>query len=214
MKINKAGNIFGGLFDNSKQSFQNHVPELKKNMPKKQKEKDMSWMDLNKKQQKSNNNSTILSAGKGGQDFSKSGSKFLGSQTNNSIWNNEKLNTLEKGNDQKIKEQKKSIQKTRLGLKKDRLDSMISDISKAPISVKKSIFGQSTKDASSLNKYIAKNENSIFDKNPFQRLQEKTAGQKLKQSQKKEKDQSWKKITSSKQRNGTDFFSNLININK
>ena len=214
MKINKAGDTFGGLFSSSSEKFADHIPEMKKDIKKQTKTKDTSWMNPQNqrpiKSAQTSQSSSVLSAGRGGEDFSKSGNRFQGFDTNNSIWDSNKLKFTEKSNDEITRDEKLEIERVRKGMKQDRLDQMISDLEKAPIHAKKSVFGESNKDASTVNKYVPKESNSIFDKGNFERVDEKTAGEKLKDIPMKEKDKSWMEPKSSKRDAGTDFFENLM----
>jgi len=164
-------------------------------------------------------NKSILSAG-GGSVLDIGGpSKYIGSQTNNSIFDTSVIerNTGKKDNGEIIKETNKNIEKVRNGYNQERMDEMVDNL-KNTDTRKQSSVSSLSEYGSTKNYQKPTTSISIFDnldEKAFGRLADKTDGEKItdRAKQKKEKDDSWKnnfgtkKITS-------DLLSGLFNSDK
>lgn len=218
MKIQKSSN-FDSLFTSNvpEGSFEDHVPELKKNIKKESKTKDTSWRQLeNQKAMKRSaegdlGKNRILNSGVGGEKNEKNSLNFIGSQNKNSIWNSEKLQALSgtPSDDEKTAQEKDRVKKVKAGWEKERLD----EISKGIIenALDGGVKSANVQDGSTGKRDLPQNNISIFDENDFQRIPDKTSGEKLKDKPKVAKDESWKKTGKSTKLDSTSFFENLLN---
>lgn len=138
--------------------------------------------------------SGILSAG-GGSIKNEGGSgKYIGSETNNSIWNSDLIENM-KGQDtnqDRIIAERESIEKTRKGMRQEELDRLSEALTETDTRKDSSIYSVSGDEGHSYRS--SKNNLSIFDTNRFDDMPEKTEGEKVaeKARQPKEKDDSWR----------------------
>ena len=217
MKIQKSNN-FDGLFSSNipDGAFEDHVPELKKNIQKEAKSKDQSWRELdNQKAMRRSaegdlNENRVLNSGVGGEKNDSNSLNFIGGKNQNSIWESDKLQSLANtpSDDEKTAQEKDRIQKVKAGWEEDRLTQMAEGVIEN--SLNDGVKNISAKDASTGKRDLPTNSISIFDESDFQRVPEKTAGEKLKDKPKQAKDESWKRTGSSTKLDSTNFFDNLL----
>ena len=158
-------------------------------------------------------NKSILSAGGGGIKNDGGSGRYMGSQSNNSIWNSEILQEklATKDNGEKLKEQNEEIAKLRNGMRQSALDEMAQSISETETRKAASISSTGGTEIAPTSTYHKPQNNiSIFDdqsKEAFERLAEKTVGEKSAERARtpKEKDESWRK-----QNAGTKKMSSLM----
>lgn len=200
-------------------SYQDHVPELKKDI-KKESKRDDSWRDVEsqKAMRKSYDgdlsSNRVLNSGVGGEKSESQSMNFLGSHNTNSIWNSKKLQDLTKVADsqERIAQEKSDIAKVRAGWKQENLDELAENIKNHALN-DKAISRLATQDGSEGKKSLPQNNISIFDSEAFERIPEKTAGEKLKDKQETPKDDSWKKASKAQRvTDSVDFFDNLLGI--
>jgi hypothetical protein len=135
---------------------------------------------------------SILSAGRGSISDFGGPSKYIGSQTSNSIWNPEVIDSLvvEKDNGEKIKEENLQLKSDRNAIKEERLDNMTQALQETDM---RKADGISSSGEFSGSKYsMPQNNISIFDSAEFERVPEKTAGEQLEKIV--AKDDTWKDI--------------------
>jgi len=145
-------------------------------------------------------NNRVVSAGIGSITDNNGPKKQIGSETNNSIWEPDKLGKMsgQKSNDEKTKDAKKEIDKIRKGMKQSRLDEMVDNLQQTDIRNDSTIRSSSPHMERSSMKPAMKNHISLFDqtegKNDFDRIPEKTAGENLQENKdrKTHKDTSWR----------------------
>lgn len=223
MRIQKQNGIYSGLFTSNtpSESLENHVPELKKNIKKESKTKDTSWRSF--ENQKAMRKSAegdlgvnrVLNSGIGGEKSESQSMNFIGNQNQSSIWDSEKLQKLSQiaTSDEISKQEKSDIQKTRAGWKESSLTELADNITKH--SLKIGIEKMPVQDGSAGKRNLPTNNISIFDNNNFERIAEKTDGEKLKDKPLKAKDESWKKTGKSTKLDSMSFFDNLLSrLNK
>jgi len=218
MKIQKSNN-FDSLFSSNVPdgAFEDHVPELKKNVQKEAKTKDQSWRSL--ENQKAMTRSAegdlganrVLNSGVGGEKNESNSLNNMGMSNQNSIWDSGKLQSLSNtpSDDEKTAQEKDRIKKVRAGWEEDRLTQMAESVIENALD--SGVKNVSTKDASVGKRDLPTNGISIFDDSDFQRVPEKTAGEKLKDKPVQAKDESWKTTGASTKLDSTNFFDNLIN---
>lgn len=207
-KLHKAnGQESDGFFSMPNKSFRDHVPQMKKDMPKKA-EKDRSWA-TQKPASRMDNNSAIdsrgskfLSAGMGQVSDDRGPRKHIGSHNQNSMWDSGVIDRLAKqqGNDEKTSAERESIEKTRNGFKQERMDALVEGIREADTRKDSGVTSMGGVDGSGSRKsYRMPSQNiSIFDDNSnFSRIPEKSKGDKIRESARKpkERDDSWKKVS-------------------
>ena len=136
---------------------------------------------------------SILSAGKGSVTDFGGPSKYIGSQTSNSIWDSGVIESLagEQDNGEKIKEENLQLKSNRNAIKEERLDNMAQALQDTDMRKADSVASSGEFSGSKYS--MPQNNISIFDSAEFERIPEKTAGEQL---GKKEvvKDESWKDI--------------------
>jgi hypothetical protein len=137
-----------------------------------------------------------LSAGGGSIKETGGPNKFIGSESHNSIWNTEKLAELKQSKDNKEKttEEKQSITNVRASMRKERIDAMVEGIKSGEQRKDATVASIDSSDGQS---YHAPTRGiSIFDSAEFERVPEKTDGEKSADSARKpkEKDESWKEL--------------------
>ncbi len=156
----------------------------------------------------------VLNSGVGGEKSESQSMGFLGAENSNSIWNSQKLQDMAKVADsqEKIAQEKADIQKTRAGWKEESLNELADNVAKHALN--DGVSSMSVKDGSEGKRQLPQNNISIFDSEAFERIAEKTDGEKLRDKPEKAQDDSWKKANNSKAQSTTDsvdFFDNLIN---
>jgi len=182
--------------DNSKmKKMQNIAEETEKQRIDRISEEQKS-KKLNPKDDGFKSNKSIMSA-MAGNILEKGGpSKYIKSETSNTIWDNDKIEKLSKIVDNKRVNEKEAIQQSVQNSRKKEAENVSKELgdigllrasSITPAGVSKVIQEGSFK----------KNNNimSIFDKGYFERLPEKTAGESLSEEKRKkeaEADESWK----------------------
>ncbi len=140
----------------------------------------------------------ILSAGKGAITENGGPSKYIGSQTNNSIWDSDVLFRLAgiPTNKEQTLEIRSEIRKLRNGFDQERFNKMAEDAQNVDLRKDATVqnAGEFTERASNYKR--PQNNMSIFDTTfDFERVPEKTAGEKASERARevKAKDNSWKK---------------------
>ena len=122
--------------------------------------------------------------------------KYIKSETSNSIWDSEVIDRQKEAQDSKerIQAEKQQIQKLRDDIKQERLDKMVEAIQGTD--TRKASTVTRMADAGSDTYKAPQNGISIFDKGDFERIAEKTEGEKIRDRARapKEKDESWKEI--------------------
>lgn len=219
MKLHKSDS-FDGLFSSNvpNGSYKDHVPELKKDL-KKEAKKDDSWRDMdNQKAMRKSYEGTldanrVLNAGNGGEKSESQSMNFLGSHNANSIWNSKKLQDLAKTADsqERIAEEKADVARVRAGWKEENLTELADNLKKHALN--DGVTPMSVKDGSEGKRQLPQNNISIFDDEAFQRVAEKTEGEKLRDKPEKVQDETWKNASNSKAQYTTDsvdFFDNLL----
>lgn len=134
--------------------------------------------------------------------------KFMGSQTNNTLWNPdlvEKLGEIPDSKERMI-EEKAENERYRKGMKKEQLDKMVDVLQNTDQRKTSTVVGMSTFQGSNYN--TPQNNMSIFDKEDFERVPEKTHGEKIAEESRKpkEKDDSWQHPTRKTLKNSIDKF--------
>lgn len=219
MKIQKSDSL-EGLFSSNipSGSYKDHVPELKKDI-KKESKKDDSWRNVeNQRAMRKSVDGTldanrVLNAGNGGEKSESQSMNFLGSHRANSIWNSKKLQDIAKVADsqEKIAQEKADIAKVRAGWKQENLDELAENVKKHALN--DGVAPMSVQDGSEGKRTLPQNNISIFDSDAFERIPEKTAGEKLKDKPEKGQDDTWKSAANSKAQSttdSTDLFNNLL----
>ena len=122
--------------------------------------------------------------------------KHLGSQTGNSIWEPDRVEKLNgtKDNREKTIEDKAEIESLRKSMKAGRLDEMVEAIKATDTRTDSSILSKPSFAGSNFKK--PQSGISIFDNGDFERIPEKTEGEKMAEEVRKapEPDDSWKGI--------------------
>lgn len=169
----------------------------KKAEPKKveKKESDVARADNSRGMNRGGERS-ILSAG--GSSIKDTGGpkKYVGSETQNSIWGSSVVENLIATADggERIKQEKKDLANIRENFQRERLDSMVDSLNSTDTRKASSV--------SSIGEFAGgtfkspSNSMSIFDSADFERVPEKTNGEKMAESARtaKAKDESWKTI--------------------
>lgn len=137
---------------------------------------------------------SILSAGGGTIKNDGGPRKYIGSETQNSIWDSsivEKLSSV-KTNKEKTLEEKEHIQKVRKGMRQEALDELSEALKN--IDTRKDASIKEIEGSFSTNYKMPKNNLSIFDTKIFDDMPEKTAGEEMSEKVRKpkDKDDSWK----------------------
>ena len=219
MSIRNSKDIYSSFFTSNVPDtpYEDHVPELKKNIKKEAKARDESWKDLgnNKAMRRSAEgdlgSNRVLNSGVGGEKTESNSLNFIGGKNQNSIFDSGKLQSLAStpSDDEKTAQEKDRIQKVKAGWEEDRLTQMAEGVIEN--SLNGGVKNVSTTDASAGKRDLPQNGISIFDEGDFQRIPEKTAGEKLKDKPKIAKDESWKQTGKSTKLDSANFFDNLLN---
>lgn len=219
MKISKSNTIYDSLFTSNTPNtpFEDHVPELKKNIKKESKSKDESWRDIdNQKAMRRSaegdlGTNRVLNSGVGGEKTEKNSLNFIGGKNQNSIFDSDKLKSLAQtpSDDEKTAQEKSDIAKVKAGWKEENLTRMAEGIIEN--SLNGGVKNAHTTDGSAGKRDLPQNNISMFDNGSFDRIAEKTDGEKLKDKPKKAKDESWKRTGKSTKLDSTNFFDNLLN---
>jgi hypothetical protein len=122
--------------------------------------------------------------------------KYIKSETTNSIWNNDKTKNAAKEIDNKTKtiQEKETIFSNKREAEQKRMAEMVEALKTTDQSKSSSVSMNGVFQNSKYNEF--NNSMGIFDNKDFQRLQDKTAGEKLSEEiekKKNQKDESWKK---------------------
>ena len=159
---------------------------------------------------------SILSAGRGTISDFGGPSKHMGSQTKNSIWDSNIIESLagQKDNGEKIKEENLQLKSNRNAIKEERLDNMTQALQETDMRKADGVSSSGEFRGSKYN--MPQNHMSIFDNEDFERVPEKTAGEQLKRTI--EKDDTWKDIKKATTKTSDQFnrmFDNIVkNENK
>ncbi len=197
--------------DSGKISFLNEITETKEEKVAEQKE---TKQEL-KTPQKSDNSSAIeskgnpiLSAGQGNISDFGGPSKYVKSETSNSIWDSNKLESLAKREDsgEKIKQENKQATLKRENIEKERMNEMVESLQNTDIRKADNVSSIGGFKGSKYN--MPQNNISIFDDEEFERVPEKTNGEKLAEIERNKKDDSWKDIR--KPTTTKDFFNKMF----
>jgi len=197
--------------DSGKINFLNKIIEIK--------EEKIAEQKVNKQElktpQKSDNSSAIeskgspiLSAGQGTISNIGGSSKYVKSETSNSIWDSNKLESLAKKEDsgERIKKENKQATLKRENIEKERLDEMVDSLQETDMRRANNVSGIGGFKGSKFN--MPENNISIFDDKEFERVPEKTNGEKLAEIERNKKDDSWKDIR--KPTTTKDFFNKMF----
>jgi len=219
MKVQKNDNIYASFFTSNVPDvpYSEHVPELKKDIKKEAKAKDESWRELENQKAMTRSaegdlgGNRVLNSGVGGEKNESNSLNNMGMSNQNSIWDSGKLQSLANtpSDDEKTAQEKERIQKVRAGWEEDRLTQMAEGVIENALNG--GVKNVSTKDASAGKRDLPTNGISIFDEGDFERVPEKTAGEKLKDKPVQAKDESWKTTGASTKLDSTNFFDNLMN---
>jgi hypothetical protein len=144
-------------------------------------------------------------------------SKYLKSESSNTVWDNDKSNKLSQQIDSKerVSQQKQEIADNRRHAEQARMDDIIDALRTTDQTKGASVSPAGSGYYSGTNYKTNNNNMSIFDSKDFERLPEKTSGEKVAEEnaqRKKEVDNSWRtggKSTTTKEV-VSDFFSNLF----
>lgn len=120
-------------------------------------------------------------------------SKYIKSETSNTLWNSDKTAKLTKDNKEQTIEEKKSVATNKREAEQKRMDDLVEELKTTELSKTSNITTAGYLKGS--NYKLPNNNMSIFDTQDFQRLAEKTEGEKLTenvQEKKNQKDESWK----------------------
>ena len=144
----------------------------------------------------SRNPSKSITSSSGGTQTDIGGpKKYMGSQTNNSIWNPDTIEKLIQSQDNKEKTiaEKNEIKDIKEQMQKDRIDSLVEALQNVDQRKQATIQPIEPMKDCSTNKAPKRNI-SIFVNGDYERVPEKTDGEKLsdKLAEKKAKDDSWK----------------------
>ena len=156
----------------------------------------------------------ISSARTGGIDNEQGPSKFIKSESSNTIFNSNKTSKLTMDNKEKTIQEKEHIATNKRIAEQSRMDEMAKSVKDIDITKGSSVSPMG--EYSGSNYQRSKNNMSIFDTKDFQRMAEKTEGEKVSQDvkeKKAQKDESWKnngKTVTSKDINNR-FFNGLLN---
>jgi len=171
---------------------------------------------LNNKDNGLMNSMNIRSARSGVIKDEGGSSKFIKSETSNTIWENNKSERLSKEIDSqtRVKIEKEQIATNKRVAEQKRMDEMVNSLRETEQRKDSTISPASNFNGS--NYYAPKQSMSIFDNKEFERLEEKTAGEKVSDENRKkrnQKDESYK--NSGKQVSSKDFvnrfFDSLLN---
>lgn len=126
--------------------------------------------------------------------------KYIGSQTKNSIWDSNVIDRLKETPDSKeiSTSEKSDKEHLRKSMKKERLDEMVDNLQKTDLRKDATLTNIGTFQGSNYNS--PKNSISIFDSGDFERVPEKTDGEKMVEENRKpkEEDNSWKILSRAK----------------
>jgi hypothetical protein len=125
------------------------------------------------------NSSAILSAGGGNIKDTGGPSKYIGAETNNSIWDNSIIDKLiaTPDNGEKLKQNKENMDKVRKGMKQSSLDGYAESLSQTDTRKDSTVTNVGEFLGSSYRSPVGNM--SMFDKEAFERLPEKSAGEQL-----------------------------------
>tara|TARA_Y100000310_G_scaffold258362_1_gene266745 strand:- start:288 stop:959 length:672 start_codon:yes stop_codon:yes gene_type:complete len=193
------------LFTTPDKDFKDHVPEMKPKKPRKEAKKYYTPGLESQKAQSMNNGSAIdsrgdkfLSANQGTVRDEGGSGAYMGKETNNSIWDSEILQRLadKQSNHEKTAEEKEHTEKVRNGFKQERMDSMVDSLQDSDLRKANTVGDLTAADGSAARSRYRMPENniSIFDTGNFDRVPEKSEGDKVREAARapKEKDDSWR----------------------
>lgn len=138
--------------------------------------------------------SGILSAGGGSIKNDKGSGKYIGAETNNSIWNSDLIEGLkgQETNQDRIAAEREAIERTRKGMRQEELNRLSEQLDETDTRKDSSIYSTSGTESHSYRS--SENNLSIFDTSRFDDMPEQTEGEKVAERarQPKEKDDSWR----------------------
>ena len=138
--------------------------------------------------------SGILSAGGGSIKDDRGSTKYMGSETNNSIWDSEVLQKLHgsASNQDRIIAERNAIDEARKGIRQESMDNMIEAIESTENRKDASVYSLTGGENTSYR--ASENNLSIFDTGVFDNMPEQTLGEKIAENARKpkEKDDSWR----------------------
>ena len=153
---------------------------------------------------------SVLSAGGGSIKDNGGPSKYIGSSTQNSIWDTDIVEKLSetKSNKEKTLEAKEHIQNVRKNVRKESLDNLTKALEHTD--TRKSSDVQSLSELTPTQRKASPNNLSIFDTEVFDNMPEKTAGEKIAEAARAEKDvdDSWRGTKGTLK--STDIVNNLF----
>jgi hypothetical protein len=148
--------------------------------------------------QSKNPEKSILSAGNGSITDTGGPKRFMGSESHNSIWDNDKLKDLKASEDNKEKTLKTTqrIKDIRNEMKQERMNELVEGLQSSDQRKASSVAKIESDDANDRNYKNPTRGISIFDSAEFERVPEKTDGEKSAQNARaaRTKDESWKTI--------------------
>jgi len=199
----------GSLFSVPNRPYDEHVPELKSQLPKKAKVKDESWKDdenqrpmrsNNRRWQESSQSGSFLSAGEsnhGDGAISDFGGprKSMGMDSSNSIWASGHLDELVKQAQEEKQSQtaKQARDIMRKNWKQERMDSVYEGLSKTDNRKSSTVLSMSNEASNGKSKYSSERNASVFDsyndKETFGYVAKMTHGEKVAQNAKQIKEE-------------------------
>jgi hypothetical protein len=185
---------------------------INKNVSEEQKSKKLSGFNP-----VTSNGSSIISARAGNITDMGGPKKQIKTESSNSIFDNNKLFDLTKTIDSKTatKIEKAENQSNRRTAENKRVENLFTEINKVNTSKASSVFRTNTGNLDTSNYNTPSLNMSIFDNKDFERVPDKTSGEKVSEDasfKRSQKDESWKnngKSITSKDLNNS-FFNNLI----
>jgi shikimate kinase len=134
---------------------------------------------------------SILSAGGGTIKEDGGPRKYIGAETQNSIWDTDVLKKLstQKTNKEKTIEEKEHNQRVRNGIRQEELDKMVDALQETD--TRKVCSVKEIEGSFSNNYNVPKNSLSIFDTKVFDNMPEKTAGEEMAEKVRKEKEKTY-----------------------
>jgi len=158
---------------------------------------------------------SVLSAGGGSIKDEGGPKKYIGSETQNSIWNTDMIEKLSgtKSNKEKTEEDQKNIQDVRKNIRQESLDNMTEALSQSDTRKTSDVSSLSELNSINYRKPLSNNL-SIFDTEIFDNMPEKTAGEEMAEKARieKEADTTWRetKGTFKNQDVVNNLFDNLM----
>ncbi len=165
------------------------------------------------KDQGVSNSHSIFSAMTGAITDERGPSRYIKSESSNTLWDNDKINKIPIDNKMKTKEEKLSIADNKRHMEQSRMDALANALKSVDQSKSTSVF--STGSYQGGNYKSTASSMSLFDSSDFERLPDKTSGEKIKEDnliRRSHKDDSWrgnsKSVTAKEV--VSNFFDNLL----